>query len=146
MPQIDVNREIGTTTDSPSPPRTKETTMNTNLKKLAGAAAIAAGTAAALFGAAGTADAALLTSYTNNGLGTVVQVTDTANPDGAVETCTYSSHAQGNPFLLPYFSAVTLTGKTPSNLQIFGIQTGTKYTVDIFCPNSGTNKHFSQTF
>jgi hypothetical protein len=120
--------------------------MNTNLTKLAGAAAIAAGTAAALFGATGTADAAVLTNYTNNGLGTIVQVTDTANPAGSVEVCTYSSHAQGNPFLLPYFSAVTLTGTTPSNLQIFGIQTGTKYTVDIFCPNSGTNKHFSQVF
>ena len=120
--------------------------MNTNLKKLAGAAAIAAGTAAALFGATGTADAAVLTNYTNNGLGTNVTVTDTANPQGAVEVCTYSSHAQGDPFLLPYFATVTLTGTTPSNLQIFGIQTGTKYTVNIFCPNSGTNKHFSQVF
>jgi hypothetical protein len=124
----------------------KETAMNTNLKKLAGAAAIAAGAAAALFGATGTAEAAVLTNYTNNGLGTNVTVTDTANPQGAVEVCTYSSHAEGNPFLLPYFATVTLTGTTPSNLQIFGIQTGTKYTVNIFCPNSGTNKHFSQVF
>jgi|KBSSwiStaDraftv2_1062776.scaffolds.fasta_scaffold05549_7 hypothetical protein len=120
--------------------------MISNLKKLAGAVAIAAGAAAALFGATGTASAAVLTSYTNNGVGTVVTVTDTANPDGAVEICSYRSHVAGHPFLLPYFATVTLTGKTPSNLQIFGIQTGTQYQVNIFCPNSGTSKVFTQNF
>ena len=120
--------------------------MFTNLKKLIGASAIAAGAVAALFGATGSAQAAVLTNYANNGLGTVVTVTDTANPAGQVEVCTYSSHAQGNPFLLPYFATVTLTGKTPSQLQIFGLQTGTKYQVTIFCPNSGTTKRFSQVF
>jgi hypothetical protein len=121
--------------------------MNTNFKKLAGAVAVAAGTAAALFGATGTAQATIVTStYSNNGFGTSVQVSDTNNPVGSVEVCTYSSHVVGRPFLLPYFTTVRLSGPEATTLQIFGISTGTNYQVNIACPDTGTTKIFQQTF
>jgi 4-hydroxy-3-methylbut-2-en-1-yl diphosphate synthase IspG/GcpE len=121
--------------------------MNTNFKKLAGAAAIAAGTAAALFGATGTAQATIVTSpYANNGFGTTVQVSDTKNPVGSIEVCTYSSHVAGHPFALPYFTTVRLSGPDATTLQIFGISTGTTYQVNITCPDTGTTKIFQQTF
>lgn len=120
--------------------------MITNLKKIAGTGAIALGAAAALFGATGTAQAGVTANYQNNGFGTNVTVTDSLNPQGSVEICTYSSHVAGAPFLLPYFATVQLSGPTPSNLQIFGIQTGTTYSVSISCPNTGTTKNFQQTF
>ncbi|MCP9273267.1 hypothetical protein [Mycolicibacterium arenosum] len=120
--------------------------MKTTVKKLIGSGAIALGAAAAVIGATGTAQAAVTASYQNNGLGTTVTVTDSKNPVGAIEICTYSSHVAGAPFLFPYFTTVQLSGPTPSNVQIFGIQTGTTYTVTISCPNTGTSKTFNQTF
>jgi hypothetical protein len=115
--------------------------MNTNLKKLAtsGAAAVAVAVPAALFVGAGTAQAALpAVSYTNDGIGTVAHVSDPNNPPGAIEFCNYSSHVAGNPFLFPFFSPVQLSGKTASDLQILGIQTGTLYDVTVSCPVGGT--------
>src|SRR4051812_17630955 len=117
MPQIWFHQAIARTSNHPNnkPPTRRGDIMISNLKKLAGASVIAAGAAAALFGATGTAQAAVLTDYTNNGVGTIVTVTDTANSPGAVEICSYRSHVVGHPFLLPYFATVTLTGTTPSN-------------------------------
>ena len=113
--------------------------MNATAKKFA-IVPVAVGLAsAALFAGAGTASAASPSaSYINNGLGTVARISDPANPPGAVETCTYRSHVAGNPLLFPYFSPVVLSGPTPSDLQIFGIQTGTAYQVTISCPVGGT--------
>lgn len=122
--------------------------MNTKIKKLAGTAAIAVGATVALFAATGTAEAAgvVTGAYVNNGLGTTVPVSDSANPAGAIEVCTYRSHVAGHPFLLPYFTTVRLTGKAPTNLQIFGISTGTTYLVSITCPDTGSSKIFTQSF
>jgi hypothetical protein len=115
--------------------------LNTNLKKLAttAAAAIAVAAPVVLFAGAGTAQAAQPSvSYTNNAFGTVAHVSDPANPPGAIEICNYSSHVAGNPFLFPFFSPVQVSGTTPSDLQILGIQTGTTYSVTISCPVGGT--------
>jgi hypothetical protein len=114
--------------------------LNTNLKKFAttGAAAIAVAAPAMLFVGAGTAQAAPPSvTFTTNGLGIVAHVTDPANPPGAVEFCNYSSHVTGNPFLFPFFSPLELSGNTTSDLQILGIQTGTKYDVKVICPVGG---------
>lgn len=120
--------------------------MISTIRKIVGTGAIALGATAALFGATGTAQAAVSASYQNNGLGTNVTISDSANPVGAIEICTYSSHVAGAPLLLPYFTTVQLSGPTPSNVQIFGIQTGTTYSVTIKCAGTGTVKSFNQTF
>ena len=120
--------------------------MNTTLKKIAGTGAIALGAAAVLIGATGTAQAAVTASYQNNGLGTNVTVADSQNPVGSIEICTYRSHVAGAPLLFPYFTTVQLSGPTPTNVQIFGIQTGTTYKVTISCPNTGTTSSFNKTF
>lgn len=120
--------------------------MITNIKKIVGTGAIALGATAALFGATGTANAAVSASYTNNGLGTNVTVSDSKNPVGALEICTYRSAVAGAPLLLPYFTTFQLSGPTPSNVQIFGIQTGTTYTVTINCTGTGTSTTFNKTF
>jgi len=117
-----------------------------NSKKLAtiaGAAVAVAAPAALVFGA-GTAQATAV-SYSNNAIGTVAHVSDAANPAGAIEVCTYSSHVHNNPFLFPFFSTVELSGPTPSDLQILGIQTGTTYDVTVNCPVGGT-KNFQQKY
>jgi hypothetical protein len=122
--------------------------LNTNLKKLAttGAAAIAVAAPVALFVGAGMAQAAQPSvSYTNDAIGTVAHVADPSNPPGAIEICNYSSHVAGNPFLFPFFSPVQLSGTTASDLQILGIQTGTKYDVTVSCPVGGT-KTFQQNY
>jgi hypothetical protein len=120
--------------------------MISTITKFVGTGAVALGAAAALFGATGTAQAAVSASYQNNGLGTNVTVSDSANPVGSVEVCTYSSHVAGAPLLFPYFTTFTLSGPTPSNVQIFGIQTGTTYSVTISCAGTGTTKTLTKTF
>jgi hypothetical protein len=121
--------------------------MNTKLKKLAtmGAAAIAVAAPAALFAGVGTAQAQPIVAYTNNAFGTVARVGDPANPPGAIEVCNYSSHVAGQPLLFPFFSPIQLSGFTPSDLQILGIKTGTKYDVTVSCPVGGTTT-FQQNF
>ena len=122
--------------------------MATNLKKLTtrGAAAVAVVVPAALFAGAGTAQAAQpAVSYTNNTIGTIAHISDPSNPPGAIELCNYSSHVAGNPFLFPFFSPVQLSGNTASDLQILGIQTGTRYDVTVSCPVGGTTT-FQQNY
>jgi hypothetical protein len=112
-----------------------------NTKKLAtlGAAAVAVAAPAALFAGAGTAYAAApAVTYTNNAFGTIAHISDPGNPPGSIEFCNYSSHVKGNPLLFPFFSPVQLSGSTPSDLQIFGIQTGTPYTVTVSCNGGGS--------
>ena len=112
--------------------------MKTTVKKLATtvAAAAAVTAPAALFAGVGTAQAAAppTVTFTTNAFGIVAHITDPGNPAGAIEFCNYSSHVSGNPF----FSPVQLSGNTTSDLQILGIQTGTKYDVTVSCPVGGT--------
>ena len=116
--------------------------MKTTVKKLATtvAAAAAVTAPAALFAGVGTAQAAAppTVTFTTNAFGIVAHITDPGNPAGAIEFCNYSSHVSGNPFLFPFFSPVQLSGNTTSDLQILGIQTGTKYDVTVSCPVGGT--------
>jgi hypothetical protein len=123
--------------------------MSTNLKKLATTVAAAAAVAApaALFVGAGTAQAATPPSvtYSNNAFGTIAHISDPANPAGSIEICHYSSHVKGNPFLFPFYSPVQVSGSTASDLQIFGLQTGTAYTVKVEC-NGGGSTTFTQNF
>jgi hypothetical protein len=119
--------------------------MNTTLKKLAAAAIVAAPAPALLFAGAGTAQAAPSVTYNNNAFGTIANVSDPLNPAGSIEICHYSSHVAGSPLLFPYYTPVQLSGSTPSSVQIFGIQTGTTYTVTVKCPKGGTTT-FNQTF
>lgn len=110
-----------------------------------GAAAAAAGAPALLFLSGGTAQAAIYHSYDNDLFGPVVTISDTANATG-LETCHYHSNLAGSPGEFPFDADVQLDGRTPSQLQILGIQTGANWYVTINCPKTGTSVAFTQQF